>query len=79
MEIKGVYYRTIFRNEATGFTRFTIATDACRENRNARGLLVCSGVTPVFASGMPLKLEGEISQNGFSSEFCFSSPPTGED
>ena len=73
MEIHGIYDRTIYRNEATGLTKFTLFTDACEESRNSRGVLVCQGVTPVFASGMPLKMDGEIKRALFCDEFRFTS------
>ena len=73
MEIRGIYLHTIYRNEATGLTRFTLITDACKEHRNSRGVLVCRGIMPVFASGMPIKLEGEIVQAILGAEFKFSS------
>lgn len=73
MVIQGIYDRTLYRNEMTGLTQFTLYTCACVESRNSRGVLTCRGISPVYASGMPLKLEGEIHHTKMGDEFKFSS------
>ena len=57
----------------TGQTKFTIHTCACVESRNSRGTLLCHGISPIFSSGMPIKLEGEINHLVIGDEFRFTS------
>lgn len=62
MEVIGTYARTIFRNIHNGYTVFIFDTNNGDAPRTSRGDARCEGVIPVFPTGMPLKLVGEVSE-----------------
>ena len=56
MIIYGVYEKTLYRNEKTGETLFTVIPEK-RDNVNDYGNVVCKGIIPRYPVGIPLKLQ----------------------
>lgn len=62
--MKGLYYKTLSRNERTGETQFLFSpTEACPESRD--GLILCVGNIGFYAYKIPLELEGSFHQGVF--------------
>lgn len=59
MEITGCYDKTIFRNTKTGKTYFTFNTKDIRPSK-----IKCVGICQVYSTDMPLKLKGELKNDG---------------
>lgn len=59
MEITGCYGKTIYRNEKTGKTCFTFNTKDLRPSK-----ISCVGVCQIYSTDMPLKLTGELGEDG---------------
>lgn len=71
MRITGKYYRTIYRDEATGETAFYFTVvDQVPEIKSEleNGLLKCRGKITILTSGIPLQLEGEVHDHHFKLE-----------
>lgn len=58
VNINGIYEKTLFRDEKTGFTIFSLRVKRGVENRSMYGTISCCGRIPVYTKGMPLVLSG---------------------
>lgn len=63
--IEGIYEKTLFRNEKSGYTIFSLNVDENIEHRNHYGNITCSAKSPIYAKGMPLKLIGKWNFNKY--------------
>lgn len=70
---RGVYNRTLYRDENTGYTQFSLITRDCDEYKNRSGELICAGNIPVYTKGIPLKIDGEPWQKNGESRIRVSS------
>lgn len=57
--INGLYEKTLYRDEKTGFTIFSLRVKRGVENRSMYGTIVCTAMIPVYTKGMPLEVEGK--------------------
>lgn len=57
MEMLCVYYKTVWRNAASGRCRFLV-TPAEKNSLTKEGMVECEGIIPVYDRRTPLKLEG---------------------
>lgn len=64
MEITGIYEKTKFRDENSGYTVFTFNSRYITEIKDSSGLIWCRGITPSLTAGIPLKITGEVSKDG---------------
>lgn len=62
--ITGIYEKTLFRDESTGFTIFSIFTKYLEEHLTDYGTLVCYATIPFYTKGVPLMLVGDIKGDG---------------
>lgn len=62
LNINGLYEKTLYRDEKTGFTIFSLRVKRGVENRSAYGTIVCLATIPVYTKGMPLEVEGHWEQ-----------------
>ena len=67
--IYGSYYRTLKRNVGTGETVFSFAPSHIVEN-TYNGLIRCVGNISIYASRMPLMIEGDFKGNVFVCSSC---------
>lgn len=56
--IVGTYEKTLFRDEKSGFTIFSLHVKKDVENRSSYGNITCKGKIPIYTKGMPLELTG---------------------
>lgn len=64
MEIFGLYDITLFRDEKTGYTCFTMVVDDNSIPRNSYGNMNCIGMIPLYEKNTPLCVSGEFKTNG---------------
>ncbi len=60
----GIYYKTLYRNQETGFTKFYIVPNESCENLS-NGLLFCEGIIGIYLKNTPICLEGKFSSKSF--------------
>ena len=58
-----VYKRTVFRDEKTGFTIFSVETDSDEVPKSGSGGTVCKGNVARFPPGIPIRVNGELNTN----------------
>lgn len=59
IEFNCVYKQTLYRNNISGKTLFTVSSKEFTEYNNSKGEILCSGVIPVYVKGIPLKIKGK--------------------
>lgn len=64
MVLEGTYAKTLYRNERSGLTKFTIRPMDKKISVNRFGTVLCMGVTVPIIEGMPLRLEGKTEGAG---------------
>lgn len=67
MTIEGIYGKTLFRNNKTGFTVFILKL--LKHDDDGNKIYKCRGVIPNYANKTPLKLEGQIFKTETGPEF----------
>lgn len=78
MEITGMYYRTLLRDEKTGKTTFDFTPNKTEGLPTVDGLLRCFGIIGVYAKNIPLCLEGDFNNSIFSVRSCIVETGTRE-
>lgn len=73
VDIKGTYDKTLFRDEKTGFTVFSLKVKKGVENRSKYGNISCSGKIPVYTKGMPLIVSGSWEEKKYGMTFTTTS------
>lgn len=73
VNINGTYEKTLFRDEKTGFTVFSLRVKRGVENRNMYGTISCSGKIPVYTKGMPLVVSGVWEARKYGMTFIVNS------
>lgn len=73
MEISGTYDKTLFRDEKTGFTVFSLRVKRGVENRNMYGTISCCGKIPIYTKGMPLEVSGNWEVRKYGMTFILES------
>lgn len=66
----GLYYKTIYRNQLTGETRFYIVPKVQCEHLN-NGLLMCEGKIGIYLPNTPIEVIGEFKGNVYEVESDF--------
>lgn len=56
--INGLYEKTLYRNEKTGYTVFSLSVKRGTEHRSMYGTINCVATIPVYTKGMPLEVYG---------------------
>lgn len=59
----GIYAKTMFRDEKTGYTVFAVSTDDKNIPRNEFGNIVCCGKIIHYPVGIPLRISGEFAES----------------
>lgn len=63
----GTYFRTVDRDDATGYTKFLFCPkEFCMEAED--GLILCTGVTPYTDAQMPLDIQGSFNNGIYQTE-----------
>lgn len=63
IELNGIYDRTFRRNEANGYTFFTMKPSQMVTCMNQYGTVSCIGKIQPFVQGIPIRLKGEVIQS----------------
>lgn len=70
MQVSGTYDRTIYRDEKTASTIFSIKLAHPIREQNRYGCIVCTGKIMAYPKGMPLIVEGELSENEYGKQIA---------
>lgn len=62
-QIAGIYEKTLFRDERTASTIFSVRVSGECRAKNKFGCVVCIGTIPAYQKGMPLLIEGIYREN----------------
>ena len=64
MIINCTYGKTLYRDEKTGDTKFTVIPQSNRELLNEYGNILCRGIIPNYPAGLPIELNLSESEDG---------------
>ena len=70
INMQGIYYKTIFRNQMTGETDFEIIPNETCEGLN-NGVLSCHGIIGIYQENTPIEINGYLKDGIYETEKCF--------
>ena len=64
MQLTCLFDKIMRRDDKTGYTTFAVLPDNAAMVQNSFGQLICRGVIPEYKPGLPLKISGDIYEDG---------------